>query len=245
MNLLLLALPDVSIVIPIFNEVEILERALKELAERLELLDWNYEIVLAENGSNDGTYELAERLESASRRVRVVHTAEPNYGSALKQGISVARAPVVFCDEIDLCDTDFHARALALLAANNADLIVGSKVAGGAHDRRPLVRRLGTLAYTTLLRAFFGFRGTDTHGPKAFRRERLLPIVDSCVVDRDVFASELVIRAARTNLRVVELPIRVAEKRPPSIHLWRRIPHVLSRLWRLNRALRVRREPSR
>jgi len=233
-----------SIVIPIFNEAEILERALKELVERLELFGWNYEIVLAENGSRDGTQELAARLASASPRVRVLHTGEPNYGRALKEGIIVARGPVVFCDEIDLCDTDFHARALALLEANNADLIVGSKVAGGARDRRPLVRRLGTLSYTTLLRVLLGFRGTDTHGPKAFRRAKLLPVVDSCVVDRDVFASELVIRASRANLRVVELPIGVAEKRPPSIHWWRRIPHVLSRLWRLNRALRAQRDPS-
>ena len=245
MNLPLLALPDVSIVIPIFNEAAILERAVKELTERLEALGWNYELVLAENGSSDGTHELAARLESASRRIRVHHTGEPNYGRALKEGIIVARAPLVVCDEIDLCDTDFHARALALLESDNAHLIVGSKVSGAACDRRPLVRRFGTLAYTTLLRVFLGFRGTDTHGPKAFRREKVLPIVDSCVVDRDVFASEFVIRASRAKLRVVELPIGVAEKRPPSINLWRRVPHVLSRLWRLRRALRSRREPTR
>jgi glycosyltransferase involved in cell wall biosynthesis len=238
MNRPLIDWPDVSIVIPIFNEAAILRQAVAELSERLETLGWNYEIVLSENGSNDGTQELAASLADASPRVRFLSTGEPNYGRALKEGIFVARAPIVLCDEIDLCDVDFHARALELLAAGSADLVVGSKVAGGAHDRRPLFRRLGTLSYTTLLRVLVGFRGTDTHGPKALRRASLLPVVDSCVVDRDVFASELVIRAARSELRVVELPIRVAEKRPPSIHLWRRVPHVISRLWRLRRALR-------
>jgi glycosyltransferase involved in cell wall biosynthesis len=229
--------PDISVVIPIFNEASILETSVKELAGRLDALGWNYEIVLAENGSKDGTRALANALAQDSERVRVVCTDEPNYGKALKHGILSARAPVVLSDEIDLCDVDFHTRAVALLAKNGADLIVGSKVAGGAHDRRPLLRRAGTLAYTMFLRALLGFRGTDTHGPKVFRRATLLPTLERCVVDRDVFASEFVIRATRAGLRVVELPILVAEKRPPSVHLLRRIPDVLTKLWSLRRAL--------
>jgi glycosyltransferase involved in cell wall biosynthesis len=229
--------PELSVVIPIFNEASMLEPAVLELSERLAALAWRYEIVLAENGSNDGTRELAHALERALTGVRVVATDEPNYGRALKQGILASRAPVVLCDEIDLCDVDFHVRAVALLTANDADLIVGSKTTGGARDRRPLPRRLGTLVYTQLLRLLFGFVGTDTHGPKAFRRAKLMPVVESCVVDRDVFASELVIRAERARLRVVELPIFVAEKRPPSIDLWRRIPNVIRKLWRLRSAL--------
>jgi glycosyltransferase involved in cell wall biosynthesis len=231
------SLPHVSIVIPIFNEATIVGPAVRELAGRLDALGWRYEIVLAENGSRDGTRELALELARACSQVRVVSSDEPNYGRALKQGIVATRAPLVLCDEIDLCDVDFHQRAVALLTANDADLIVGSKVAGGAHDRRPLSRRLGTLSYTLLLRLLFDFRGTDTHGPKAFQRAKVLPVVENCVVDRDVFASELVIRSARSSLRVVELPIFVAEKRPPSIRLWRRIPNVLRKLWTLHSAL--------
>ncbi|HTQ04561.1 MAG TPA: glycosyltransferase [Polyangiaceae bacterium] len=229
--------PDFSIVIPVFNEAALLETSVSELAQRLDALGWNFEIVLAENGSNDGTRPLAAGLARRLRRVRAVFGDEPNYGKALKQGILATRAPLVLCDEIDLCDVDFHTRAVARLNEDAADLVVGSKVAGGAHDRRPLLRRAGTLAYTTLLRALVGFRGTDTHGPKAFRRDRLVPVVERCVVDRDVFASELVIRASRAGLRVVELPILVAEKRPPSVHLLRRVPNVVTKLLTLRRAL--------
>ena len=229
--------PDFSIVIPIFNEAALVEASVRELVEKLTALGWNFELVLAENGSTDGTRLLAAGLARSVRSVRAVFGDEPNYGKALKQGILAARAPIVLCDEIDLCDVDFHTRAVALLQANSADLVVGSKVAGGARDRRPWLRRAGTLAYTSLLRALVGFRGTDTHGPKAFRRDRLAPVVERCVVDRDVFASELVIRATRAGLRVVELPILVAEKRPPSVHLLRRVPNVVSKLWTLRRAL--------
>jgi len=233
------AIPDVSIVIPVFNEALILERAVTGLAAELEARGWHYEIILCENGSTDGTAAIAAALQRTFPRLRVVSTNEPNYGRALKQGILAARAPHVLCDEIDLLDVDFHERALALLTARRADLVVGSKVSGGARDERPLFRRFGTLAYTTLLRALVGFRGTDTHGPKALRAAAVLPVVERCVVDRDVFASELVIRATRRGLEVRELPILVAEKRPPSIHLWRRVPNVLRKVWVLRKALSV------
>lgn len=229
--------PAISIVIPVYNEISILESSVTELSEALARRAPSFEIIIAENGSTDGTKGLAAELSRRSPAVRVVSIEEPNYGAALKRGIACSRGRFVFCDEIDLCDLDFHARASALLEENAADLVVGSKVAGGARDRRPLLRRGGTLVYTVLLRLLVGFRGTDTHGPKAFRREALLPVLERCVVDRDVFASEFVIRAARANLRVVEIPILVEEKRPPSVHLLRRIPSVLGKVWKLRRAL--------
>jgi hypothetical protein len=85
-----------------------------------------------------------------------------------------------------------------------------------------------------------GFRGTDTHGLKAFKRAALLPIARACVVEKDVFASEFVIRAYRANLRVREIPVRVLEKRPPSINLMKRVPNVLRSLAKLTWAIRVR-----
>jgi len=85
-----------------------------------------------------------------------------------------------------------------------------------------------------------GFQGTDTHGLKAFRRQRLLEVVRSCVVDRDVFASELVIRAWRGGYRVLEIPIQLEEKRQPSINLFKRVPNVLRNVARLVWVIRVR-----
>src|SRR5205814_10650067 len=89
---------------------------------------------------------------------------------------------------------------------------------------RPLVRRLATRTITLLLRVVTGFRGTDTHGLKAFKRERLVDVARACVVDRDLFASEFVIRAQRMGRDVREIPIALQEKRPPSTHLLRRGP---------------------
>jgi hypothetical protein len=126
------------------------------------------------------------------------------------------------------------------LETGRHDLVIGSKLIAGAMDERPLLRHAASLAYTTLLRTLLGFKGTDTHGLKAFRREPLLPIVQACLVDKDVFASEFVIRAYRARIRILELPVRVLEKRPPSINLFRRVPNVLKSLGRLTWAIRIR-----
>lgn len=233
--------PEVSIVIPVHNEEALLRPALSELRERLAALPLSYEIVLAENGSSDRTLERAFELEQAWPELRSVTLPSANYGMALRHGLEVARGRYVVCDEIDIGDTDFYARALDLLRSDQADFVVGSKLAGGAKDERPLFRHWASLAYTGMLSLLVGFRGTDTHGLKAFRRERVLPVVRACQVDRDVFASELVIRAERASLRMVEVPTRIREKRPPSINLLRRVPAVVTNLAKLTWVLRVKR----
>jgi len=233
--------PEVSFVIPVFNEEPILRAAIVELREQLALHALHYEIVLAENGSRDQTAELARALGVSYPEVRLTQSPEPNYGRALREGILRARGRFVICEEIDLCDVDFHLQALAALRADQADLVIGSKLIGGARDERPAFRHAASLAYTALLRVLFDFRGTDTHGLKAFRRTTLLPIVESCHVERDVFASELVIRAYREPLRVIELPVRVREKRPPSTNLLKRLPGVARSLLQLTWAIRVKR----
>ena len=232
--------PHISIVIPVYNEEGILHSAVVDLRERLGPLGWKYEVILAENGSRDGTVEIAKELAEKYPEVRWLSAGEPNYGKALRAGILASRGELVLCDEIDLCDTDFHKRAVELLESGRADMVIGSKLIGGASDERPLLRHAASVFYTGLLRVLLGFRGTDTHGLKAFRRSTLLPLVEACLVEKDVFASELVIRAYRDELRVREIPVRVIEKRPPSINLFKRVPNVLKSVVKLTWAIRIK-----
>lgn len=232
--------PRISIVIPVYNEQAILHAAVIDLRERLEPFGWSYEIILAENGSRDETLVIAAELHQKYPEVRFFSHGEPNYGGALRRGIEVARGEIVICEEIDLCDTDFHKHAVELLSTGKFDMVIGSKLTAGSHDERPWARHAASQLYNGLLRTTLGFRGTDTHGLKAFVRAPLLPIARACVVEKDVFASEFVIRAHRAGLRVREIPVRVLEKRQPSINLVRRVPNVLKSLARLTWAIRVR-----
>ncbi len=237
--------PALSIVIPIYNEEGILREAVTELRKGLAAVredlgapDLVFEFVLAENGSRDRTVDLANGLAAEMPDVRTFSLGEPNYGKALRRGIEEARGDLVICDEIDLCDTDFYRRALALLRARGCDMVVGSKAMRGAKDRRPILRRVATRVINGMLRVTLDFHGTDTHGLKAFRRLAVLPIVQQCVVDRDLFASELVIRAGRAGINLIEVPVRLAEKRPPAINLTKRVPRVLRGLAKLTYVIR-------
>lgn len=238
--------PAVSIVIPVYNEEGILREAvagmraeLVGLGQQLGLAGWAWEIILAENGSSDRTVAIAQELAAAHADVVTFSTGEPNYGKALRLGIESARGRWVICEEIDLCDAAFHAQALARLLAGDADLVIGSKAMRGAHDERPIMRRAATRVMSGLLRVALNFRGTDTHGLKAFDRARMLPVVRACVVERDLFASEMVVRAARQGLAVLEIPITLAEKRPPAVNLIKRVPNVLRGLAKLTWVIRI------
>ena len=237
--------PDVSIVIPVYNEEGILREAVTELCAGLAGLrdalaapELTFEVIIAENGSQDRTAELAAHLAAERPDVRAFSLGEPNYGKALRRGILEARGTYVICEEIDLCDLDFQRRALEHLRHGDCDMVVGSKAMRGASDARPLLRRAATRVINGMLRVALDFRGTDTHGLKAFHRQALLPIAQACVIDRDLFASELVIRAGRAELHVLEIPIQLHEKRPPAINLVRRVPHVLRGLAKLTYAIR-------
>ncbi|HET8940018.1 MAG TPA: glycosyltransferase [Polyangiales bacterium] len=235
--------PKISILIPVYNEEGILRSSVVDLIDRLKAFDFSYELVLAENGSRDATVSICEELSQRFPQVRFFSVGSPghgNYGEALRQAILDAHGEFVFCDEIDLCDTRFYARALPLLERGEAELVIGSKLADGAKDERPLLRHAGSLVINGLLRVALGFKGTDTHGLKAFRREPLLAVAKSCVVDKDLFASEFVIRAERAHVPIIEIPVRIQEKRAPSIHLLRRVPNVLKNLGRLVYAIRIK-----
>jgi glycosyltransferase involved in cell wall biosynthesis len=235
--------PKVTIVIPIYNEERILRSSVVDLLDRLNAFDLRYELLLAENGSVDATRTICQELAREFSQVRFFSVGSPgngNYGLALRTGMLDARGEYVFCDEIDLCDTEFYAGALKLLDAGSADLVIGSKLADGARDERPLLRHAGSLVINGMLRIALGFKGTDTHGLKAFRRSVLTPVAQSCIVDKDLFASEFVIRAERAGVAIREIPVQIQEKRAPSIHLFRRVPNVLGNLAKLFVAIRLK-----
>ncbi|HNU68537.1 MAG TPA: glycosyltransferase family 2 protein [Myxococcota bacterium] len=229
---------EVSIVIPVFNEEGLLETAINDLVLKLNELGWEKEIIITENGSTDRTVEIANDLARRYPFLKVLHTGEPNYGKALRKGIETASGVFVMCDEIDICDVNFHKAALEILKGGEFDMVVGSKRHPDARDARPAFRRFATWVVNMMLRVATGFRGTDTHGLKAFVREATLPVVSRCIVEKDMFASELVIRAERL-IRVKEIPVTIVEKRPPAINLFKRVPNVLRNIFRLFLIIRL------
>ena len=226
--------PQISILIPVYNEEKILDEAVRDLVQGCNKFNIPYELILCENGSKDRTVEISEILCRELPTVRLLRYHQPNYGGALNAGIQDARGQNIVCFEIDFFDVPFVEIANVML--KKYDAVIGSKRAPGARDRRPWIRRVITWGFNNFLRVFFQFKGTDTHGIKAFRAAPAQPIAASCQTDRDIFATELVLRMERVRLRICEIPLEIEELRPAPINIVKRVPSTLKNLWRLWKA---------
>jgi glycosyltransferase involved in cell wall biosynthesis len=227
---------------PAFNESEILTESVQHVVERLRARDDvndRFELLVVENGSTDDTLSIARRLATAMPEVRVLQRAEADYGAALRAGLLDASGELVVNFDCDYYDIDFLDRAIARLRSEGGPaMVVGSKRAPGADDRRSMARRAVTWMFSTILRVGFGLHVSDTHGMKAMRRSALLPRAEECTLGRDLFDTELIIRAERAGLAIDEIPVSVVERRPARSPLARRVPRTLVGLLRLRRALR-------
>jgi glycosyltransferase involved in cell wall biosynthesis len=226
-----------SVVVPVYNEARIVNDAITRMLTALEALGGDFELLVCENGSTDDTAALVARLQRDDARIRLERLPEPDYGGAMRHGIHACRHDRVVIFNIDFWSIDFTREAVAQLDAH--DIVVGSKVMAGSEDRRPWLRRFLTRAFNALLQSLFGFAGTDTHGMKALRRKAIDPVLADCVTSRSILDTELVLRAERAGLRIVEIPVAVREIRQPGYwSVARRLPEVSWNLLKLRMSLR-------
>jgi glycosyltransferase involved in cell wall biosynthesis len=216
--------PHVTAVLPAYNEAPWLEREVHGLCRDLgrALGDGGWDLVIVENGSTDDTPDVAAALAEGDGRIVAARLPAASYGSALREGIRLAHGEVVALFNVDLWDVGFLAAALSMLA--ECDLVIGSKLAPGGADNRPLGRRLITRALNFGLRVALGCRATDTHGMKAFWRSTIAPLAAECCTSSELFDTELVLRAERAGLRIREVPTRVTESRPARTAALQRAP---------------------
>jgi len=228
----------ISVVVPVYNEEETLRNFVHQLVNALSQLNVPYEILLCENGSTDRTPVIAQRLSEDYQQVRVESLGQTDYGKALKLGISKSAGKYIVVFNVDLWDIRFAEACLAGL--DGYDILVGSKAILGAQDKRALVRRLVTRSFNVLLKIFFGFQGTETHGIKAFNRRKIFKLLPQCKTEGEIFDTEIILRAGRMGLSILEVPVVVEEKRPSRSSLLPRISRSLRDLVILAAALGTR-----
>ena len=228
----------ISIVMPAHNEEGYLEPAVKAVVAGLQDRGVDFEIFIAENGSTDNTATDAEQLSQTYSEVSVLRSPVPDYGRALRAGFLAAGGEFVINFDVDFVDLGFLDEALALMSSGAHDIVVGSKRSPGSVDERRVARKTVTAVFSFVLHHGFGLRVSDTHGVKALRRAPLIQLVRTCQFGGDIFDTELIIRAERAGLNVHEVPVAVADQRPPRTPITRRIPRSLFGLIRLRLALR-------
>lgn len=205
--------PQVSVVLPSHNEIRLLATTVTNISAGLEARSISHEILIIENGSSDGTLRLARLLAIQMPKVRVLTLARGNYGAALRAGFEAARGEYVINFDVDYYDLAFVDSSLTAFE-KDFDIVLASKRGVGSQDRRPIPRRILTAGFTTAMRALLDLDVSDAHGMKAMRRELIEPIVETCSMTGSLFDVELVVRATRLGLHVLEVPAVVRELRP-------------------------------
>jgi len=226
---------SVSIVVPVFNEADFIPRALPSLVDQVVAVAPDAEILIVENGSTDGTADTARRV-STNPPVRVVSLPDPDYGAAMRQGFLESDGDWVVNFDIDYFSGRFLETVLS--QPDDVDLVIASKRDPQSKDRRSLLRRIATLVFNLLLRTVLGSRVSDTHGMKGFRRALVDDVAPQVLSTKDLFDTELVVRAERAGYRIVEVPVEVVEMRTARSSLIKRVPRTIKGLFRIRRALR-------
>jgi hypothetical protein len=212
--------PELSVVMPCLNEAETLARCIEKAQDSFRALGLGGEVVVADNGSTDGSQAIAERLGA-----RVVAVAEKGYGSALRGGIQAARGRHVIMGDSD-DSYDFSALGpFVERLREGCDLVMGNRFLGrimpGAMPWKH--RWLGNPVLTGIGRVVFQSPVGDFHcGLRGFSKSAFERM--GLQTTGMEFASEMVIKSTLLGLRIAEVPITLhkdGRSRPPHLRSWR------------------------
>lgn len=231
----------VDVVVPVLNEAHVLERSIRTLHQFFEAnLPMAWRLVVAENGSTDGTLEVAQRLARELPRVDVLSIGARGRGRALRRAWSRPGADILCYTDVDL-STELEAfpKVFRALVEEGYDVAVGSRLKAGAQTTRSFKRELVSRAYNLILRWTLDVHFSDAQtGFKAFTRDaidRLLPLAEDEAWFLD---TELLVLAERLGLRIADIPVRWVEDDDSRVKIVRTAWDDLKGVARLRRTLR-------
>ncbi|MEG4068826.1 glycosyltransferase family 2 protein [Microcoleus sp. Pol11C2] len=211
---------ELSILMPCLNEAETLEICIQKALSSLRELDIAGEVIIADNGSTDGSQDIATRMGA-----RVVPVAAKGYGSALMGGIIAARGVYIIMGDADDSYNFSNLGAFVNKLREGFDLVMGNRFQGGIKPGAmpPLHKYLGNPVLTWVGQLFFASPVGDFHcGLRGFRRDSILKL-DLQTTGME-FASEMVVKASLYKLRIAEVPTVLSpdgRSRPPHLRTWR------------------------
>jgi glycosyltransferase involved in cell wall biosynthesis len=211
--------PPLSIIVPAYNEAARISKTLPVIFDYLDQEFPESELIVVDDGSQDGTSEVAERTFESARRARAkvapsLIRVEPNRGkgNAVRAGLLAARAPIALFSDADLSTPITETpRLLNAIQAEGCDLAFGSRALDrsliGVHQ--PWRREQGGRVFNLIVRLATGLPFWDTQcGFKAFRLNTCRPIVEAATIDRFGFDVELLYVARLAGLSLKEVPVR-------------------------------------
>jgi len=211
---------ELTVVMPCLNEAETVATCVRKAIGFLAANDISGEVLVADNGSTDGSQQLA-----TDAGARVVPISEKGYGNALMGGIVAARGKYVIMGDADDSYDFTNLMPFVNELRQGADLVMGNRFAGGIEPGAmpPLHKYLGNPVLSFVGRLFFRSEIGDFHcGLRGFSRDAMMAL--NLQATGMEFASEMVVKATLAGQRITEVPTTLAKDgrtRPPHLHTWR------------------------
>ncbi|HHV24367.1 MAG TPA: flippase-like domain-containing protein [Methanosarcina sp.] len=236
-----LSIISVSVVLPAYNEAANIEKAVFVTAETLSKITDRFEIIIAEDGSTDGTDQIASRLSEqyASYVVHLHSDMRQGRGKALNRAFKAASGEVLCYIDVDLAtDMKYLEKLVRAVSTDGYDFATGSRMMPESDAKRPFKREFASRGYNFLVKLFLHSKLYDHQcGFKAFRREALFDLLDEIENDHWFWDTEILVRAQHKGYRVVEFPVYWRHGGSSKVNLAKDVKGMGSEIFRLWREL--------
>lgn len=201
---------EISAILPVYNDKLALESAIPRSIQALSSLTERFEIIVAEDGSKDGSAEFVQELALQEPRLRLLHSDQRlGRGRALTRAIHDARGSIVCYYDVDLATSLEHLGELIGSIRDGYDISTGSRLIPGSTVTRSGEREIASRGYNQLVRGVLRSRVYDHQcGFKAFNKSRILPLLPWIRAQHWFWDTELLVRAQGEGYRICEFPVR-------------------------------------
>jgi glycosyltransferase AglD len=233
-------LVQVSVVLPAYNEIDYIQPAVEKTIQTLNKFTQSYEVIIAEDGSTDGTAESAEELAQTIRGVRHIHRIKRlGRGIALKNAFKQSSGEVLVYMDLDLAtDLNYLKPLVEALIIEGYDFSTGSRMLPESKAERTFSRGISSKTYNFLVRHMLGSKLYDHQcGFKAFKREPLMSLIDKVEATHWFWDTEILVRAHRAGFRIKEIAVEWKSGKDTKVNLfkdsWSMFKQIMSLWWKL------------
>jgi glycosyltransferase involved in cell wall biosynthesis len=208
-----IGIPFISIVIPLWNESSILLNNVRKVVKCLDKINDSYEVILADDGSTDGTYGLIRKMVRIFPKLVLSRSnRRMGKGFTLKKALKLSNTDVTILMDSDL-SVDLNDLSKLLEGIKNGnDMVIGSRYVKDSCVKRPISRTIASRIYNVLVKLLFKNCAHDHQcGFKAFNRNIIRNLVDDVKTDTFFFDTEFIIRAFNKKSKILEVPVKWKE----------------------------------
>jgi glycosyltransferase involved in cell wall biosynthesis len=229
--------PKVSVIVPVCNEANRLNDCIMKLEQALQNLSVDFEIVISEDGSVDGTDKIAADWARRDSAVKHLHSSvRLGRGKAVQRGFEASDGSIVVYTDADLSTDLRHLGELVKAIDSGADIVTGSRLSKGSIVTRSFSRELLSRFYNGMVKLAFKSPIHDYQcGFKAFRKGTVASLLDEVKEKHWSWDTELLIRAVNKGYIVVEIPVTWVQSEGTKVRPWtdiRQMSAATLRLWR-------------